>query len=174
MNNEKVIELAMKLKALAERGEGGEKDKARALMERLLAKHGMTIDDLEVQELKWHSFHLEEHQALFFHHIVYSVVGMSATVNKHMEKAGEYLVFCDNMEAIEIEGKFGFYWSWYQKDLDAFVAAFIRKNELYPKNVKTMDMSKISKEEAQSLLRELGFEFLATKAEYRKQLSSEQ
>ena len=172
MNNEKVIELAIKLKALAERGEGGEKDKARVLMEKLLAKHGMTIEDLEVQELKWHSFRLDEHQILFFQHIVYSVVGMGA-INKHMENAGEYLVFCDNMEAIEIEGKFGFYWSWYQKDLDSFVAAFIRKNELYPKNVKAMDMSKISKEEAQSLLRELGFEFLATKTEYRKQLSSD-
>ncbi len=88
MNNEKVIELAIKLKALAERGEGSEKDKARALMEKLLAKHGMTIDDLEVQELKWHSFNLEEHQALFFHHIVYFVVGMRSTVNKYMEKVG--------------------------------------------------------------------------------------
>jgi len=44
-----------KLLALAERGVGGEKDNARRMLDKLLARHGMTVDDLsdERREIRW-------------------------------------------------------------------------------------------------------------------------
>lgn len=44
-----------KLMALAERGEGGEKDNAQRMLEKLLARHSLTIDDLndERREIRW-------------------------------------------------------------------------------------------------------------------------
>lgn len=46
-----------KLMALAERGEGGEKDNAQRILNNLLARHGLTIDDLNEQyrEIRWFS-----------------------------------------------------------------------------------------------------------------------
>lgn len=44
-----------KLLALAERGEGGEKDNAQRMLDKLLARHGLTIADLsdERREIRW-------------------------------------------------------------------------------------------------------------------------
>lgn len=44
-----------KLLALAERGEGGEKVNAQRMLDKLLARHGLTIDDLvdDRREIRW-------------------------------------------------------------------------------------------------------------------------
>lgn len=44
---EKYIELAKKLKELADRGTGGEKVNAEQQLTRLMEKHGITLEDIE-------------------------------------------------------------------------------------------------------------------------------
>ncbi|WP_454255154.1 DUF2786 domain-containing protein [Pseudomonas sp. Marseille-Q8238] len=53
--SEKVQAKLRKLQALAERGEGGEKVNAQRMLEKLLARHGITVDDLaeESREIRW-------------------------------------------------------------------------------------------------------------------------
>lgn len=54
-NDEKLQAKLRKLLALAERGEGGEKDNARRMLENLLRRHGLTLDDLtgDQREIRW-------------------------------------------------------------------------------------------------------------------------
>lgn len=54
-DNAKVEAKLRKLLALAQRGEGGEKDNAQRMLEKLLARHGMSIDDLvdDRREIRW-------------------------------------------------------------------------------------------------------------------------
>ena len=53
--SEKVQAKLRKLQALAERGEGGEKANAQRMLEKLLARHGLSLDDLadERREIRW-------------------------------------------------------------------------------------------------------------------------
>ena len=54
-DNAKVEAKLRKLLALAQRGEGGEKDNAQRMLEKLLARHGLTIGDLvdDSREIRW-------------------------------------------------------------------------------------------------------------------------
>lgn len=53
--DQKVQDKLRKLQALAERGVGGEKVNAQRMLEKLLARHGLTLDDLadERRETRW-------------------------------------------------------------------------------------------------------------------------
>ena len=53
--NQKVQDKLRKLQALAKRGVGGEKANAQRMLDKLLARHGLTIDDLadERREIRW-------------------------------------------------------------------------------------------------------------------------
>lgn len=53
--SDKVQAKLRKLQALAERGEGGEKVNAQRMLEKLLARHGLSLDDLadELREIRW-------------------------------------------------------------------------------------------------------------------------
>lgn len=55
LNDEKLQARIRKLLALAERGEGGEKENARRMLDKMLARHGLTIHDLtdERREIRW-------------------------------------------------------------------------------------------------------------------------
>lgn len=44
---ERLLERLAGVKALAERGEGGERENAAALLEKMMVKHGITNEDLE-------------------------------------------------------------------------------------------------------------------------------
>lgn len=45
-NDQQVIARLLKIQALAKRGVGGEKENAQRMLVKLLAKHGLTVDDL--------------------------------------------------------------------------------------------------------------------------------
>lgn len=54
-SDDKLQSRLRKLQALAERGEGGEKENARRMLDKMLARHGLTIHDLtdERREIRW-------------------------------------------------------------------------------------------------------------------------
>lgn len=53
--DQKIQDKVRKLQALAERGVGGEKANAQRMLEKLLARHGLTLEDLadERREVRW-------------------------------------------------------------------------------------------------------------------------
>ena len=169
--SDKVLKTLMALKALAERGEGGEKEKAHALFNKLLGKHGLTLEDLEIKDLKWQWFKVKIYQRTFFNYIVDNVIGENWEQRQHETKKSEYCVFCTNLDAIEIEGKFEFYWRVFQNDIPDFMKAFFRENKLFPKDADySRDMSDLSEREREEMKKLFRLQELATRAEYRKQL----
>ena len=53
MNRNKIIELAKKIKSLAEKGKDGEKNAAKEKLERLCKKHNILDEEIEsIQELQ--------------------------------------------------------------------------------------------------------------------------
>lgn len=64
--DEKVHAKLRKLLALAERGEGGEKETAQRMLNKMLARHGLTIDSLTEEErsVAWFKFSHENERRL--------------------------------------------------------------------------------------------------------------
>ena len=46
--------LLKKIRALAERGVGGEADNAEEILRRLMEKYGVSEDELDEEERRWH------------------------------------------------------------------------------------------------------------------------
>ena len=113
MTKEQAADKLKKLKALAERGVGGERESALKLYHKLLEKY--QIEDLLTQ-------------------IFYKVTGSPSyhhyTGNySRRKKRG---CNCTEIEAVEIKMLFDFYRQELKRELEAFLIAFKQGNNLYP------------------------------------------
>jgi len=134
----KQIELAKKLKALADKGVGGEKENAEKMLSDLMKKHNLTIEEIEGEVEGEYFFKIEQADVMLWRQIV-------ANVNYKIPKYGEfpksdikkyhlkgnYLIKCTAAEFVEIESKFNFYKNLYKQELEVFYSAFIHANSLY-------------------------------------------
>jgi hypothetical protein len=143
--NEKAIALAKKLKALAERGIGGEAENAATLLERLLAKHNIQLEQVETEERHRCEYTIKQkHQSLFWA-IVFNVI---CDFDGKYRSSGKTNIVLNltYAEQLEITAKFDFYVRNYDKQIKKFMMAFIVKHALYPnKSEEThVDRSKLS------------------------------
>ncbi|ANU48489.1 hypothetical protein ADH76_10140 [Enterocloster clostridioformis] len=135
MTREQAAEKLKKIKALAERGEGGEKTGAMKLYRELMEKY--QIEEAEVLEdrvtLHWFSYsdRLEED---LLTQIFYKVTGSPS----YHQYTGKYSrrkkrgCDCTELEAIEIKLLFNFYKGELKRELEAFLIAFRSGNDLFP------------------------------------------
>jgi hypothetical protein len=133
--NGNVLKLAKKLKALADRGVGGEKENATAMLQRLMGKHGITMEMLTENEAIKHKFTVQVDQYKFWRQVVANVLG-SSSVNYIPAQKGRkrsYFVVCTPQEAVEIQARFEFFYKIWTEELDVFYSAFIQTNRLYKK-----------------------------------------
>lgn len=133
MINQQVLEKLKKIKALADRGIGGERENALKLYNELVEKYDIQNEDLEAEEIKqyWFSYKNSLEKTLLIQ-VIYSVVGNSQVwryKDGRRKKIGEY---CTKAEAIEIEIRYNFYKDVLEKELDIFMNAFISANRIYP------------------------------------------
>lgn len=132
--NEKVLELAKKLKALADKGIQGEKDNAKAMLEKYMVKHNITLQDIEGEVVKSHSFKVPVKHFKLFLQIVANVMNNVHCLFDSQAK-GYKIVDCSDEQAIEIQAKFDFYVRAYTRELEEttriFFKAFVQKNKLY-------------------------------------------
>lgn len=149
--SDNLLNLIRKLKELADRGEGGEKDNAANKLQSLLDKHGISLEDINEDVLKEREFTLKQHQIKFFVQVAYSCFGKETTIYKYQneKKRKEVKRFLKLTDAqfIELTAKFDFYWDKYEKDLEIFYSAFIQKNELYVKGSSSNDLTQNEIEE---------------------------
>lgn len=77
--DEKTVERIKKLKALAERGVGGEKETAEKMLQRLLKKNGIsTLEELEEDEVEYFLFSYKgRHEIKLLKQCMYKVLGAS-------------------------------------------------------------------------------------------------
>lgn len=127
----KYIELAKKLKALADRGIGGEKINAEKMLKALMKKHGITMQEIEGDEIDFNEIIVSKEKKKLFHQIGYSIFG-KAFRNLDIRRVGSTrYVKCTKAQAVEWEAKLNFYWRLYAEELDIFFHAFVQRNNIF-------------------------------------------
>lgn len=128
--------LLKKIRALAERGVGGEADNAEEILRRLMEKYGVSEDELDEEERRRHDFeyHGKEQEKLL-RQVVYKVTGgyaynlvCRASGRKVKTRLG---ADCTAAEKVEIEFLFDFYTRLWERERDAFLSAFIQKHRIF-------------------------------------------
>lgn len=124
-----------KIKALADRGVGGEKENAEALLARLLAKYNIQESDLLDDVVESHEFSYYGIKGReLFNQIVYAVIGEGYTIQKYTYKrnCNTRFVRCTKAQAIEIKEMFEFYRYHLDQGIDLYFSAFIQKEYIFP------------------------------------------
>lgn len=134
----KELELAKKLKALADKGIGGEKINAEEMLQKLLKKHNISIEDLENDNIEEFFFVIPE--KLHFKILWQITKNLNMAIKcygeftkkliKDYNLAGNYSIHCTNSEYIEIEAKYSFYLELFKSESEIFFSAFIQANDL--------------------------------------------
>jgi hypothetical protein len=137
----KIFQLAKKLKALSDRGVGGEKENATQMLFALCRKHNIDISLLEGEQTKDHEFwlHDDPFERKFFTQVASSVIG-DCNLILYKYKMGQrkpgmrrHGLCCTSSEFLEIMAKFDFFFKHYQKEVLLYYKAFVQKNKLYMK-----------------------------------------
>ena len=136
---DKIIELAKKLKALTERGEGGEKINAHRMLRDLMNKHDISLDQIEEVSREKRQFTFKANQQKLFTQIAAMVMGRAVEFWRIKGKRNVLLIECTVAEFLEIQAAFDFFWEAYERELKVFDKAFIYRNNLLPKDVIVTD-----------------------------------
>lgn len=129
MGNTKYIELAKKLYQLSKRGFGGEKENAKNILDALMKKHSISIDDLEENKTIRRQFNyktdyeLEIIKAVMFK--VLNVANIQFFVPPKTSKK-KYVVFeLTDYQYLESNSMSAFYINAFKEELKDFTRAFI-------------------------------------------------
>lgn len=134
---EQLLQKIKRVQALAERGEGGEKENAAALLERMMKQYGISESDIaeERREIAWFRYKTPLEEKLLAQ-VIYSVVGdLPLWERKNSNTKRRYKltgVECTAAERLEIEFSYDFFKAAMEKELDRFFSAFINKNGIFP------------------------------------------
>lgn len=135
----KYIELAKKIKALAEQGIDGEKENAEKLLKSLMKKHNISIEDLEDEKIEPFYFEIPPSTHELEYRILHQLTGMfkiklygrfPPKVMKEYGLKGNYMIECSKVVYLEINAKYEFYISRMEKRINEFFHAFCIKNNL--------------------------------------------
>lgn len=128
--------LLKKIRAIAERGVGGEAENAEEILRRLMEKYGVSEDELDEAERRRHDFeyHGKEQETLL-RQVVYKVTGGYA-YNLVYRASGRRVktrlgADCTAAEKVEIEFLFDFYTRLWERERAAFLSAFIQKHRIF-------------------------------------------
>ena len=130
-------DILRKLKALSERGEGGEAINAADKLQKLLKQYGMDESDLEDEQQERCVFKAGNGQfdKRLLHQVIYMVMGdvplyaVIRTIRKVPNAVG---VDCTKAEQIEIQAAYDFYQRHLNAGLEKYCEAFIQKESLFP------------------------------------------
>lgn len=144
--------LLKKIRTLAERGVGGEAENAEKLLAHMMEKYDISEDELDadIRERNDFEYHGKE-QKKILRQVVYKVTGgnayelyYTATGRKVKTQLG---ADCTPAEKVEIEYLFDFYKRLWEKEKEAFLAAYIQKHRIFA--IRTdIEPQEISPEEA--------------------------
>lgn len=140
MNKEELIK---KIKALADKGVGGEKANAQKLLKELMLKYNIQEEDIEEEALKDFEFSLPK----FFNSFKLAVQVLYSVIGDIDENKGFYFIYtrsgrrkyrlrCTTAEFLEFEAKYKFYSYHFKIEADRFYSAFLQANVIFPPNSK--------------------------------------
>lgn len=127
-----------KIYALAMQGKDGEKEAAKKLLDKLLKKHNISIEELEYSE-KEDYFVIEYHDKFELRllvQVVYKITGGNNVFDYRLSSGRlskvKVWVLCKKSQLIEIEFLFDFYKKLFKKEQKYLLSAFIQKHEIFP------------------------------------------
>lgn len=123
-----------KLLALAERGEGGERANAQRMLEKMLARHGLTLGDLseEQRELRWFSAPNKHDKRLAAQIAAKVTDSLTPSLYSNKRRPKQVGVECTPSEAVEFELHFETLKRALEQHLDIAFSAFVQANRLFP------------------------------------------
>lgn len=131
-----ILELAKKLKALADRGVDGEKLNAEAMLQKLMKKHNISADELETDTIDTEFININRNFEFLTMILIQSVIGevQFYEIRKKGKRILNKIGFkCKKHELIEIQAKIDFYIKAFKAELEIFEVAFLGKNNIRPK-----------------------------------------
>lgn len=161
----KVLKLARKLKALAERGEGGEKENAKKMLDAYLAEHNLEMSDIEDEPLilRDNVVIYKQYRQLFIN-LIANIAGHEAVKTQIREYRDgiHWQVKLTEQQWIEYKHKWVLYRrafeKEYQKQLEQhkkeqklLMDAFISRNGIYSSDSKPVDRE-LTREELMELM----------------------
>lgn len=171
----------IKILQLARYGVGGEKDNARRILARELAKRGLRLSDLEDSEKKatlsattW--TYRDKDEEFILLQCIRSVVKKAALEISRYKGKRKILVHLSDLDHIELRWKFSYFKRFYKKEKSLFLMAFVIKHELYSgENKNTTDASTLTKQQLSDMRQISSFANGLSESRYqstRKQLPS--
>lgn len=125
--------LLKKIRTLAERGVGGEAENAEKLLAHMMEKYDISEDELDADIRERNDFEYHAYELYY-----------TATGRKVKTQLG---ADCTPAEKVEIEYLFDFYKRLWEKEKEAFLAAYIQKHRIFA--IRTdIEPQEISPEEA--------------------------
>lgn len=148
-------DLAKKLKALADRGHGGEKTAAAYQLQKLMKKHCISLEEIESESVSDHRFEFKVETKEIFVQVAAMVIGKDVKlyiVERGNRKVKNKLyVSCTQAQALEIESNYHFYHNDYLKQRKIFTSAYIQKNHLLPPDGGVLRLGELSEEEKRKM-----------------------
>lgn len=152
---ETIIEKLMKLAALAERGEYGEAENAKRLLEAQLAKHGLTMEDLVAENRKPRRFHYKtksEETLLFY--VLENYLGSKSEAFR-TGKINKTAKYCElqitDLEYADLADRVDFYIKLFRLErkrvFENLVYSFCIKQELFDPDHNDDEYKPLTKEE---------------------------
>lgn len=143
----KYLKLARKIYELVKRGEPGERDAAKHQLNQIMEKHGITLYEIEGEEVQEWRVKCKKDDWKFLVQIIANVCG-SAPIAWQQNYG---YIDCTAAEITEIEAKFKFYKMKLAEHMEAAYIAFIQTNELYRKQEGKNDPRDLSEVEKKAI-----------------------
>ncbi len=140
--------LLKKVRALAERGVGGEKDAAAKTLEKLMKKYGISDEELAEETAERVEFKVKDWiENKLIQQVIYMVLG-DVPIYEYKDKRKKNIVFtdCTPAERLEIETAFHFYNNYLKEDFELFYTAFLHTNHIFPPESKVKSDGKPPRE----------------------------
>jgi hypothetical protein len=128
MHRSEAINIAKKLKALAERASGAEKLVASEKLRTFCCKHGLDAEEYDATLIKVNMPYKNEAERMLLCNVVCMV--MESDGVKAVDKNGSYNFQCTPHQLYLIKDAFAYYNGLYQDYCEAILAAMIMKNEI--------------------------------------------
>lgn len=141
-----------KLRALAERGIGGEKANARRMLEKMLEKHGLTPDEFELNEDTGEWWFKVPKYSKMFVLIACEVLNVDRIRYKRSKFGKEIGIACTAAQAVEMEMIYAAYRRGLEKEIKILSEAYFLRNNLYTKASRPFD-EKYSKDQTLKIQR---------------------
>ena len=135
--DENVLRKIKKIKALAERGVGGEKSTAEQKLKKLLEENDIvSLDELEREQAEFELFSYNgKYEKKLLLQCMYKVLNDLDFETYHRRGTKQKVgIYWTKAEKIEIQLEFDFYKNALHEAMDRFVRAFIQANKIFPDN----------------------------------------